>query len=285
MYVILGGTGHVGSSLAQRLLDKGERVMVVTRREQNRAVWEQRGAEVAVLDLRDAGSLRQVFRRGRRAFLLNPPADPGGDASADERVTARSIVAALEGAELQGVVALSTYGAQPGDAIADLGVLYDFEQALREHAVPTAVVRAAYYMSNWDGSLASVREQGQLPSFFPAEHELPMVAPADIAELASRLLTQAAEPSGLHYIEGPKRYTPGDVARAFASQLQRDVDVAVIPEGAWVDTLLSFGFSRASAISMAGMTRLVLHQRYETPGAPARGATTLEQYVRRLLQA
>ena len=78
MHVILGGTGHIGSALAQALLDCDEPVLIVTHDADKRSDWGARGAEVAVVDVADTHALREVFRRGTRAFLLNPPADPSG---------------------------------------------------------------------------------------------------------------------------------------------------------------------------------------------------------------
>lgn len=281
MYIILGGTGHIGSALARILLDMGEQVTVVTRAEQKRSEWERRGAEVAVIDVREVEALRRVFARGKRAFLLNPPAAPSGDIDVEERRTVQSIVAALEGSGLERVVAQSTYGAQPGRNIGDLGVLYEWEQALHRQPIATTIIRGAYYMSNWDMSLESVRTEGRVYTFFPAAFKLPMVAPHDIAKFAASLLTSATGRVGLHYIEGPEQYSPSDVAAAFAHTLERTVAVETIPQSQWKDKLAAVGFSGRAAESMAAMTRITLNGA-ETPDTPVRGAATLSQYIKAL---
>ncbi|TGR60102.1 NmrA family transcriptional regulator, partial [bacterium M00.F.Ca.ET.194.01.1.1] len=93
----------------------------------------------------------------RRAFLLNPPADPATDTDAEEQKTVAAIVTALAGSGLEKVVAESTYGAQPGEGIGDLSVLYGFEQKLKAQTIPASIIRAAYYMSNWDQALETAR--------------------------------------------------------------------------------------------------------------------------------
>jgi len=278
MYIILGGTGHIGSALARILLDRGERVTVVTRREEKRGEWEKSGAEVAVVDVRDTEALRRVFSCGKRAFLLNPPAAPSSDIDVEERRTVQSIVAALDGSGLERVVAQSTYGAQAGRNIGDLGVLYEFEEALHRQPIGTAIIRGAYYMSNWDMSLETARTDGRVNTFFPGAFKLPMVAPHDIAEFAAALLTETTGSVGLHYIEGPERYSASDVAAAFAHALGRTVTVDTVPEGQWMDTLMAVGFSERAAESMATMTRITLNDA-ELPEAPVLGATTLGQYI------
>jgi uncharacterized protein YbjT (DUF2867 family) len=283
MYIILGGTGHIGSELARLLLDRGERVTVVMRSEKKRGAWEARGARVAVVDVHDVEALRRVFREGRRAFLLNPPAAASTDTAAEERKTAGAIVAALEGSGLEKVVAQSTYGARAGGNIGDLTVLYELEQALARQPIPATLLRGAYYLSNWDMSLETARNEGVVHTFFPADFKLPMVAPRDIAHAAARLLTEPVERTGTHHVEGPERYSPGDVAAAFARALGRPVRAEPIPPARWMDALMGFGFSKPAAESMAEMTRVTLDEKYEVAGTPERGTTTLEQYIQELV--
>lgn len=70
--------------------------------------WKQKGAQVAVADVRDVRALRAVFESGRRAYLLNPPAPPSTDIDVEERATVRAILTTLEGSGLEKVVAQST---------------------------------------------------------------------------------------------------------------------------------------------------------------------------------
>ncbi|WP_207895881.1 NAD(P)H-binding protein [Hymenobacter gummosus] len=118
MHIILGATGHVGSAVARALLQQGQPVTVVTRDAAKSADWQQRGAQVAVADVRDAAALRRVLQQGRRLFLLNPPAPPDSDSAAEERRTLRSILQAIEGSGLERIVAESTTGPSPGAASA-----------------------------------------------------------------------------------------------------------------------------------------------------------------------
>lgn len=280
MHVVLGGTGHVGSALVSALLARGEPVTVVTRDASKRAAFNARGVEVAVLDLHDASALQKVLKGKKRAFLLNPPAPPESeDAAREEQHTVAAIVSALRGSRLEGVVAASTYGAQPGDSIGDLGVLCELEQALRAQSIPAAIVRSAYYMSNWDFALESARECGTIPSLYPADFALPMVAPRDIAHLVAELLTRPIPDDALHFIEGPAEYTPRDVAAALGALLDRPVAVDVIPEDGWQAALEFLGFSPKSAASMAAMTRLTLHGPKEAAVGAHRGPTTLREYL------
>ncbi|HYD55070.1 MAG TPA: NmrA family NAD(P)-binding protein [Gemmatimonadaceae bacterium] len=281
MHVVLGATGHVGAAVADALLDRGLPVTVVTRDRRRALPFTQRGAAVAELDLRDVDGLRRLLAGARRAFLLNPPADPTGDPVADERRTARAIVQAVSGAALEKVVVQSTYGARPGEAIGDLGVLHELEEAIAALRVPASVVRGAYFMSNWDASLDDARERGRVEGFLPTDLRLPMVAPRDLGVVAARLLLDEGHRGVLH-VEGPARYTPADVARAFAAALGREVTASAIPRARWRETMLAVGFSPAAADSFANMTAVTVDEPWEPPAPPERGPTSLEDHVRAL---
>ena len=278
MYVILGATGHVGSAVADDLIRAGKSVTIVTRDEEKAVSWQSRGAEAAVLDVTDVDALRSVFKRGRRAFLLNPPAPPSTDTDEEEHRTFTSIVQALDGSGLEKVVVESTYGAQPGDRIGDLSVLFDFEQALARQSIPVTVLRAAYYMSNWDASLDTAR-QGTLPTMYPADLTIPMVAPSDLGAAAARLLQEDVARTGIHYVEGPVRYSSNDVAAAFAKALDKHVAVEVTPRDQWEEAYRKLGFSDAAAFAFARMMAASVDGSFEMPAEPERGRTTLDVYI------
>lgn len=279
MYVILGANGHVGSAVALTLLEQGEPVTVVSRSHEKTDYWEQKGAKVAIADAHDTKALNKVFQKGNRLFLLNPPADPSTDTAAEEQKTMLSIIEALEGSGLKKIVAESTYGAQPGEQIGDLGVLYEMEQRLAKISIPFSVIRAAYYMSNWDMSLQSAEQEGKVHTLYPVNFKLPMVAPHDIGQLAAKLLKEPVENTGLHYIEGPQTYSALDVADAFSRALNKPVEAVETPSENWVETLKTLGFSDKAAKSMANMTAITLNQKTEFTDKPVRGSTSLSDYI------
>lgn len=284
MYFILGANGHVGSVLARTLLGQQQPVTVMLHQPEHAAQWQQQGAQVAVADVHDVAALHQVFSPGGRLFLLNPPAAPATDTATEERRTLAAILAAIEDAGLARIVAESTYGAQPGERAGDLGVLYEMEQALAAQPVPASIIRAAYYMSNWDAALPAAKEQGQVPTLYPLDFQLPMVAPADIAQLAARLLTASTLQPGPQYMEGPSTYSPADVAQAFAAALRRPVIARETPRPQWLAALRTMGFSEPAADSFARMTALTLDGQGPRPEHPVRGTTTLWHYIEALVK-
>lgn len=282
MFIVLGASGHVGSAAATALLEAGQPVTAVLHDPAKAAEWEARGARTAIVDVRDSDALRDVFKTGRRAFLLNPPADIATDTDREENATVRGIVMALDGSGLEKVVAASTLGAQPGERCGDLNVLYDFEQALAAQPIPAAVQRGAYYFSNWDMQLEEAKG-GVLTTMLPADLKLPMVAPEDLGRAAARRLMEPSHDQRISEVEGPERYSARDVAEAFAEALARPVEVVVTPRDQWVEAYRRQGFSEAAARSYARMTAVSVDGGFEMPKSPERGQVTLRAYVRALV--
>jgi uncharacterized protein YbjT (DUF2867 family) len=285
MYIIMGGTGHVGSATAEALLARGEAVTILTRHAERAGHWRQSGARIVEADVEDVESLRAAFRDGRRALILNPLADVSTDTDVVERRRVANILAALNGSALEKVVAVSTAGAQPGERLGDLNVLWELEEGLRRQAIPAAINRGAYYMSNWDGMLEPVRATGKLPTMFDAKLRFPMVAPHDLGEIAAERLVSPPTDNGIRYVEGPRRYTTDDVARAFARALGREVAVTVTPRAEWRSAFRRLGFSEAAADSYARMTEVSVDARFEMPEGALRGTTSLEAYIQTLVES
>lgn len=279
MHIVLGATGHVGSALAQALLSHNEPVTVVTRDARRTQGLQNKGARVAVVDLFDTASLHRVLLGGKRVFVLNPPAAPSTDTVSEERRSLRAIITALQGCNLEKIVGESTYGAQPGKGVGDLGVLYEMEQALNAGTVPFSAIRAAYYMSNWDASLKSARDEGEVHSLYPPDFKLPMVAPHDLGQFAAKLMLGSSAPSGPHHVEGPERYSAADVAQAFSEALGRPVRVVETPRAQWVPAFKAMGFSDAAGRSYAAMTGATLDSRSPPPAKPERGVVSLREYI------
>lgn len=285
MHIILGGNGHIGSAVAQTLLSQGEPVTIVSRSSSSIPKWQKRGAQVEIVDVHNTVKLRCVFAKGKRLFLLNPPADPATNTDVEERKSLVSILEAIKDSGLEKIVAESTYGAQSGSQIGDLGVLYEMEQQLATQSIPFSIIRAAYYMSNWDFSLQSAKQDGVVNTFFPTDFVLPMVAPRDIGQLAARLMTEPLENIGLHNIEGPERYSSLNVAEAFAKILQKPVRVVETPRGQWIETMQTMRFSNEAATSFSNMTTLAIKAAMPTRDTVTRGVISLESYIAELVHS
>jgi uncharacterized protein YbjT (DUF2867 family) len=285
MHIITGGTGHVGSALAHTLLEKDEMVTIISRSSESAKEWMSKGAQIAVADIYDTEALHEIFKRGKSIFILNPPADPMTDTSVQERKTVASMIEALKYSGAKKLVVESTLGARKGDNIGDFGVLYELEKGIEKLSYPYSIIRPAYYMSNWDEQLPSIKKNGELISFFPTDLKFPQVAPKDIGSLAARLMVEANTPK-INPIHGPKSYSAEEVAESFSKTLGKKIKVKVVPKAQWKETYKSIGFSEESAKSYSNMTEISLKE-FENPGDTTgyiKGKTTLEEYIETLVK-
>jgi len=280
-YVVLGASGHVGTALLD-CVDEEAKVLALVHSQKGLAQMASRGVEAAVVNICDTDALRSAFQRGRRAFLLNPPADPASDTNAEELRTAALIAAGLTDSRLEKVVALSTYGAQPGDSIGDLSTLYEFEELVRRSGIPSSINRGAYYFTNLDMMMQSA-QSGTITTPFPPYLEIPMVAPADLAKAAAERLVSGTSDVGIRFVEGPARYTFTDVAAAFSNALGRVVLVEEMARAEIENSFRKTGFSPAAAKSYARMTTTSIDGGFDLPDDPWRGTLDLEDYVASLV--
>jgi uncharacterized protein YbjT (DUF2867 family) len=279
MYVILGASGNIGSAVIDTLRRSGEKIIAVVHSAQKAAAIEQDGVEPFVADVADTGLLRSILQKGRRAFLLNPPADTGRDTNAEELKTVRSIAAALQDSGLEKLVVASTYGALDGDGIGDLSVLYEFERLVKASGIPAAINRGAYYFTNLDMLLQPARETGRLPTPFPADMKIPMVSPRDLGQAAAARLESPVDDVGIDYVEGPERYSFADVAKTLSSRLGLPVTVETIPREKFEEYYLGLGFSWAAARCYAKMTEVTIDTGFEMPERRHWGRMTLDQHL------
>lgn len=287
MFVVMGASGHIGSVIVEDLLAKKKAVLALIHAPEKAADLESKGAKTVVVDARDPRALREAFKHGRYAFLLNPPAAPSTDTDAEETATVRAILEALDGSGLEKVVAASTMGAVAGPALqprtGDSSVLYEFEQGLTSQPIPAAINRGAYYLSNFEMQIDQVRKTGELQTMFPADFALPMVAPEDLGKVAVRRLTSDLDDVGIVSIEGPTRPTLGDVADAFADVLGSEVLVVTTPRDKWVEAFKSQGFSAPAADAYARMTAAAIDGPATPEGETEKGRTSLKAYIRSLV--
>lgn len=277
VYAVLGATGHIGKQIIAELSETNEQVVAITRDEGKAAQITTDNVKGVAVDVPDTAALRAVLARANRAFLLNPPAPPTSDTNREELRTARSISAALIGSGLEKVVVASTYGAQPGDDIGDLSVLFEFERSVEAAAVPCAINRGAYYFTNLD-PMVEPAQRGLLSTPFPDDLVMPMVSPVDLGKAAVDRLIGPVDDVGIRYVEGPSRYTMANVANVMSRLLGHPVELERIPRDGIERSFIDFGFSPLAASAYARMTEATIDNP-ELPGDFIRGNMTLEQYL------
>jgi len=240
MYTVTGVTGKVGAVVAQELLKSGETVRAVVRDPHKGRAWAERGCDVAVADIEDAAALARAFTGSSGVFLMSPPNfDPEpGFPQIHQRIAALT-EAVARGAPGK-VVFLSTVGAH----VTEPTLLTNsnlIEQALQALAVPTAFLRAAWFMENSQWDIAGARE-GVISSFLqPLDHPIPMIATTDIGKVAAELLRESWSGNRVVELEALRRYSANDIGAAFTAALKRPVEMKSVPRTDWEELFRAQG--------------------------------------------
>jgi uncharacterized protein YbjT (DUF2867 family) len=149
-------------------------------------------------------------------------------------------------------------GAQHESGTGNLIASYMLEHAFSDLEIEQVFVRPSYYFSNWLGYLELVKEHGILPTFFPPEMKVPMIAPSDVAEFLSEVIICKILKERIYEITGPHAYSSLDIAKIFGEALNRNVILQQVLPEEWENTLIQAGFSKDGAKNLALMTKAVI---------------------------
>jgi uncharacterized protein YbjT (DUF2867 family) len=282
-HAITGITGKVGGAVARTLLAAGQRVRAVVRDERKGQAWADRGCEVAVADIDDAGALTGAFTDVAGVFLL-PPSNFDPEPGFWE---AKSIISAvgqaLEAARPTKVVFLSSIGAEAAESNL-LTQRRLMEEALSILPLPVTFLRPAWFMDNLSWDVAAARDQGVIQSYLqPLGKAIPMVATADVGRVAAELLLQDWTGKRVVELEGPERVSPDRIAAELSKALQRPVRVEVVPRERWAALFRAQGMrDPAPRIRMLdGFNEGWI--KFEHPAAVVKGNVGLAEVVRKLV--
>ncbi|MFE6157339.1 SDR family oxidoreductase [Streptomyces sp. NPDC056486] len=208
MIVVTGATGNVGRPLTQALAEAGEQVTAVSRH----AVAMPDGVRHVAADLADPAGLAPALDGAKALFLLL-----SGDLHAPgARPTDIIDLAAASG--VRRVVLLSSQGVATRPLGPTRVALRAVEDALRESGMDWSVLRPGGFASNALAWAESVRTQGTVAAPF-GDVGVPVIDPADIAEVAAACLLDDRHTGGVYELNGPEVITPRQQAEVIAAAI------------------------------------------------------------------
>jgi uncharacterized protein YbjT (DUF2867 family) len=260
--IILGATGQIGSLLVRKLMEFHQPVKAVVRDSKKAAWLSESGISVGIADYLDGDSLKLAFRGGSTAFLLTPENPASEDILRDTAAILQNCRGAVIDSGIERIVGLSSFGAQHDSGTGNLLMSHMLEHAFEDLNIEQVFVRPAYYYSNWAGYADIVRNDGILPTFFPPELKIPMIAPSDVAAFIAEIIAGEREPRNIFEIfeiAGPEPYSSDDIAKAFGNILDKTIVPVQIPRDEWHTTLERAGFSPSGAENLVMMTEAVIN--------------------------
>lgn len=291
MYLITGAGGGIGSvsrRVVQLLLDGGEQVRAMVRRDDDRAdQLRAMGADVIVGDLTRAGDIVDAMDSARRMFF-NMSVSPDY-----LRATAEVCAVALERGRLDVIVNMSQMTVSQmtltsTDESKQHRLHWLAEHVLNWSGLPVIHVRPTTFLDNPLFTFLAkqaVRDRGVLVLPFGTGRTSPIAAD-DVARVVAALLRDPADRIGhIYELTGPEVLDINGLAEQYSRALNRPISAEDLPLDDWEHHVLEpIGLPEHVRQHIATMARLHRDGRYDRAtddvqqitGQPAQ---TVEQYV------
>ena len=189
MYVVTGATGNTGRVIANRLLDAGKKVRVISRSADHLKAFVSRGAEPFVAELSDRAALQKAFAGAEAVYAMIPPSATSQDYRTEQRRVTDAVAGALQTAGVKHVVVLSSVGADKPSGTGPVAGLHELEGKLNTISGLNVVhVRPGYFMENTLGQARAIRAMGKMAGPIDGDLKMPFIATQDIANAAADLL-------------------------------------------------------------------------------------------------
>jgi uncharacterized protein YbjT (DUF2867 family) len=250
MYTVLGATGHIGSVITKKLLEKGEKVRVVGRSMARLQPFVQKGAEAFIGDVNDAEALTRAFHDVRAAFLMLPPGMNSQDYSADQDRESDSFTSAVRNAGLQYAVNLSSIGAQaPGGTGPILGAHRSEQKLNGMEKLNVLHLRPAYFFENHLAAISMIQMMGLYGGALKGDLRIPMIATRDIGTYAAeRLLKLDFNGKQTRNLLGERDLSMNEVAAVIGKALNKtELRYAQFPYDQVQQVLMQMGTPQKTA--------------------------------------
>ncbi|MDD7936951.1 NmrA family NAD(P)-binding protein [Actinomycetospora lutea] len=214
MITVLGASGNTGGRVVRRLREAGVPVRAVGRDAARLADAVSHGADPTVGDIADPTFLTDAMQGAEAAYVLMPLdlAAPGYRTQQEQ--VGSAIAAALAAARVPRVVALSSLGADVARGTGFLETLHDQEQRLAALDARVTFVRPGLFFESFLPSLAPMQATGVHHDTIDPDVVLPMVATADVGDVAAVALLDPTPAGGVREVLGAEDVTiPDAVAR------------------------------------------------------------------------
>lgn len=254
--VVTTPTGNIGSVVVEKLLEAGEKPVLVARDPAKVQAAVERGASVVQGDHGDGEVLKEATKGAGALFVCVPGAFDIEDIHEFYGRFARAVAWAATENGIGHVVLVSSAGADMESGNGPVAGLHLAEQILREAAIPNlTLLRPGYFMENTLGQIPNILEAGKLFTTFPAGTTFPMIATRDIGERAAAELLGGGT-GGLRVVElhGGPDTSYDEVATILTDVLERPIEHVTIPGEALIEALTGMGVSRVLAESLVELS-------------------------------
>ncbi|MFD0432613.1 SDR family oxidoreductase [Streptomyces chartreusis] len=243
MLIVTGATGHLGTLIVDRLLERmsADRIGVSVRDVRKAAEFAERGVRVREGDFTEPDSLKHAFEDAERVLVVS--AAIRGDAA----LTANSAaIDAAREAGAQRILYTSHQAASSTSLFPPQQVHAATEEHLKRQGVPYTALRNGFYASTLTSYIDTALKTGTLAA--PQDGPVSWTAHEDLAEAAAVALTQDGALEGITPpLTAPHTLDFAAVADILSRITGRTITRVVMDDEEWVSAAVAGGMPRPAA--------------------------------------
>ena len=217
---VLGSLGNISKPLAEKLIAAGHQVTIVSNNAEKAAAIEAIGGIPAIGSVEDVEFLTGAFSGADAVYTMVPPNFITTEWKKYIADTGRGYAEAIEKAGVKNVVNLSSIGAHLPDGVGPVSGIHFVELALNElEGVNVLNLRPAFFYTNFYHSVDMIKNVGIIGGNYPANANLVMVDPRDIAETAAKELDELKFEGKSHLYIVSSEHTSAEVANIIGNAI------------------------------------------------------------------
>ncbi|MCH8929268.1 MAG: SDR family oxidoreductase [Candidatus Marinimicrobia bacterium] len=232
--LVTGANGNVSSALITNLVDKGASVRGLVRDESKGQSLKDSGVEIAIGNLNDQDSIEKALEGVEKVFLLTPVAE-------DAPQLAKNVIDAAVKQGSPYIVRVSAVGAASDAPSRNSRAHAETEADLKNSGLPYTILKPHFFMQNMMMAAESIASEGKIYMPFK-DGKLGMIDIRDVADVSAVILTEEGHEGKTYTPSGPKSISMTEVAAAFSSALDKEVNYIDVPMEAADESLSGMGF-------------------------------------------
>jgi uncharacterized protein YbjT (DUF2867 family) len=181
LILVTGATGQQGGAVARALINKGQKIRVMTRNPEKAAGLAKAGAVVVKGDLTNEADLQAALRGIDGVFAMSTPFEAGMDTEVRQGVL---LADAAKQAGVAHYVYTSVGSAHRHTGIPHFESKWEVEQHIGKIGLPATILRPVFFMENFT-TYSKPSPEGVLNMPMRPDRRLAMVAVKDIGQFGA----------------------------------------------------------------------------------------------------
>ena len=253
---ITTASGHVGSAVADFLLDLGGdiRVRLLGRRPEKLTRFVRRGAEMTIGAQDNVDYLVRATQDVDAIFWVTPPGYGSDNLRAFQNRLAKAAATTLRINRVPRVVNLSSIGAELEAGAGPISGLHDVEGLLDGACGNTTHLRPGFFFENLLWQLDSIRKSGTISLPISGSQRYPMIATRDIGRVAAERLADGSwTGQSVAELHGPADLSFDETAEVLSQALGRKIRYVQCDRQKMRQAIIENGVSENAADAMLEM--------------------------------